>query len=175
MKKRNYYSLVYFFAFVIVVSCTEKKQEDPKTVDLPKLREKTGGTPDESTTLVSANFKSPEMNCTKGFGLCKVQFTNPTALYPDSTKVNPNEKTYKAIFYLATDSSTLKIEFNEVIPHFEEIFTVLKGDTMRNVLGHEYIIPVQGRYKAKKDVKSKFGRVEIKVQKGKKATEYPEK
>src|SRR6478609_5455103 len=99
MKNWNPCAIIFLILICVSFSCGNKTehQETPEEIDNPNLREETGGAPDETTTLVSGSFKSSEKKCKSGFGLCQLEFINPTANYPDSTKENTSEKKYKAI------------------------------------------------------------------------------
>jgi hypothetical protein len=46
--------------------------------------------------------------------------------------------------------NTLRIEFDDEIPHYGPIFHVGANDTLYNAFGHEYILPEKGEYKTLK-------------------------
>lgn len=142
---QKYFSYLLLLILFTTFSCYPEggnPKEKPEVVDMPELREETGGTPSVVTVLGRSPFHSPPY-CVEGFGLCNVELAQP-----EPANVETPLTVYKATFYLSTanDQDTLRIEFGQPIPHFEPVFIVSGTDTMKNAFGYEYVLPLKGAY-----------------------------
>jgi len=158
---RKFFYILLLFTF----SCYPEgnPEEKPEQVDNPGLREKTGGTPEESSVSGLSPFFAPP-TCRQGFGLCELEMQQPQEANTASSLTY-----YNATFYLSTveNQDILRIEFDQPIPHFGPDFEVSGTDTLKNVFGYSYILPVAGKYKtAEKSSEFPNGSVEVKVAKG---------
>lgn len=167
----------FYLSFLLfIVSCYPEKQpnEVPENVDAEGLRESTGGAPSEVTSVGTGIFFAYDQNCTAGFGFCDIKLAQPDS--PDGTGTEPERpqfKRYKARFFMSTrtDSSFLRIEFNEQIPNFGPVFNVGYPDTLYNAFGYQFVVPVTGNYRPK-ETTNPYGAVEFPVKTGPKSSYY---
>lgn len=168
--------ITFYGLLLMQVACYPKDQkEKPEQVDLENLRKDTGGSPDETTTQGTGIFFSYDQNCTAGFGICDIDLAQPNPAN-EGTEETPRRGQgirNKATFYMSTreGNDSLRIEFSEQIPQFEDNFNLGHGDTLRNAFGYEYVILKKGNYPSSRNV-GNYGAVTIPVIKGPKRSNY---